>query len=257
LKFNGINDFVGVANDPVWHFGLNDFSIELWANFATPGGGSVGEPSNIFVGNDDGSGNQNKWFFALGGGYLNFHINSPTLGPQFFPLAPFSPAINTWYHLAVTRSGSLYTLYINGSPVASATDTASIPSPAAFLTIGEAESIGFMNGLLDEVTIYNRALTAAEISSIWAAGSAGKCKPSSGPGLHIASVNPSVGGNAGQTTVSISGAGFQPSSVVKLSNGAQLNVQGTNTGITPQRSPHFFEGPNATGGWRFAATSLV
>ena len=233
LQFHGSPDFVGVANDPVWHFGVNDFSIELWANFSAPTGGSIGEPSDIFIGNDDGPGDQNKWFFALGGGFLNFHVNSPTLGPMFFPLAPFTPALNTWYHLAVTRAGSLYTLYINGTPVASATNTASIPSPSAFLTIGEAENIGFVNGLLDEVTIYNRALTTAEISSIWAAGPAGKCKPGSGMGLTISSVNPSTGGNAGQVTVSISGSGFAPGAAVSLvTSDLTTLVTGTDTGIT-------------------------
>jgi hypothetical protein len=212
LQFNGTN-FVAVADDPAWSFGSNDFSIELWANFSTPGGGSTGEPSNIFIGHDEGPEDRNKWFFALGGGNLEFHINSPTLGPQFFPLVPFSPAINTWYHLAVTRSGVLYSIYINGVLAGSATNSASIPTAAAFLTIGEAENIGFMNGLLDEVTIYNRALTGAEIANIFAAGSAGKCKGTSGPALAIQSVNPAVGGNAGQTTVSITGAGFQPGAV--------------------------------------------
>jgi hypothetical protein len=236
LKLGGSSsgDYVGVADNDVWAFGTNDFSIELWAKFLAPGGGSVGEPSNIFIGNDEGPGDRNKWFFALGGGYLNFHINSPTLGPQFFPLAPFSPALNTWYHLAVTRSGSLYSLYINGALAKTATNSASVPNAAAFLTIGEAESLGFMNGLLDEVTIYNRALTAAEITSIWAAGSAGKCKASSGPKLQIQSVSPVTGGNAGQTTVSITGAGFQPGAVVNLVNGdPTILVTGSNTGITP------------------------
>src|SRR5271157_3650564 len=49
LKFHGSPDFVGVADDDVWAFGLNDFSIELWANFSTPGGGSIGHPSHIFI----------------------------------------------------------------------------------------------------------------------------------------------------------------------------------------------------------------
>jgi hypothetical protein len=177
LEFNGTN-YVGVGDDPVWSFGPNDFSIELWANFSTPGGGSTTEPSNIFIGHDEGPGFRNKWLFALGGGNLEFHINSPTLGPQFFPLVPFSPAINTWYHLALTRSGVLYSIYVNGVLAGSATNSASIPTAAALLTIGEAENIGFMKGLLDEVTIYNRALTGAEIASIFAAGHSGKCKPS-------------------------------------------------------------------------------
>lgn len=192
LRFNGSTDFIRVADDNAWAFGINDFSIELWANFSTPGGGSIGYPSHVFIGNDEGPYNRNKWFFALGGGYLNFHINSPSLGAQFFPLAPFSPALHTWYHLAVTRNGSLYRIYINGTLAASATNTASVPNAAAFLTIGEAEGIGFMNGLLDEVTIYNRALTGAEIAAISVAGSAGKCKTASPDHITIKPVNPMV-----------------------------------------------------------------
>jgi hypothetical protein len=93
LRFNGSN-FVAVPDNDLWAFGAKDFTIELWANFDQPGSGSVGEPGDIFIGNDEGPGFRNKWFFALGGGFLNFHINSPTIGPKFFPLVPFSPAAN-------------------------------------------------------------------------------------------------------------------------------------------------------------------
>ena len=86
-----------------------------------------------------------------------------------------------------------------------------------------------MNGLLDEVTIYNRALTGAEVASIFAAGSAGKCRGTTGPRLQFESVNPAVGGNAGQVTVSITGAGFEPAATVNLVSGSQVIVQGTNT----------------------------
>ena len=36
---------------------------------------------------------------------------------------------------------------------------------------------GKLNGQLDEVSLYNRALTTTEINAIYAAGAAGKCKP--------------------------------------------------------------------------------
>src|SRR2546422_9631254 len=83
LRFNGEN-YVGVGDSDLWAFGTSDFTIELWANFDAPGGGSIGEPGDIFIGNDESGGSFNKWFFALGGGFLNFHINSPTIGPKFF-----------------------------------------------------------------------------------------------------------------------------------------------------------------------------
>lgn len=176
LKFDGIDDFVGVPDSDTWAFGSNDFTIEFWVNFSSPGGGTVGHPSHIFIGNDEGSGLRAKWFFALGGGFLNFHINSPSLGPQFFPLAAFSPTINQWYHLAITRESNNYTIYINGQPAASAVNNNIIPNANAALTVGQAENIGFMNGILDEMAIYHRALSADGIRAIFLAGEQGKCK---------------------------------------------------------------------------------
>jgi Concanavalin A-like lectin/glucanases superfamily/Putative Ig domain len=175
LRFNGGN-YIGVSDSDLWAFGTQDFTIELWVNFDTSPGGSIDHPDVIFIGNDEGPGNVNKWFFALGGGFLNFHINSPTIGPKFFPLVPFSPNLNQWYHLAVTRNGSTYTLYIDGVPGGSATNIDVIPNPNAPLTIGQAESLGFMKGRLDEITIYNRTLNQTELQAIVNAGTAGKCK---------------------------------------------------------------------------------
>jgi uncharacterized repeat protein (TIGR01451 family) len=177
LSFNGTN-YVGVVNSPLWALGSEDFTIEFWANFSSPPGGSIGEPGAIFIGNDAGGGDQDKWFFATGGGDLYFHINGPALGPMFFPLVPFSPVPNQWYHLAVTRSGSTgtYTLYINGVASGTAVNTNAIPTVNAPLTIGMAEDIGWMRGDLDEMTMYNQVLSASTIQAIYSAGSAGKCK---------------------------------------------------------------------------------
>ena len=51
------------------------------------------------------------------------------------------------------------------------------PSLFYMRALGAESSAGRFNltGMLDEITVYNRALTPAEIASIYAAGSAGKC----------------------------------------------------------------------------------
>ena len=51
-----------------------------------------------------------------------------------------------------------------------------IPFISAPLTWGLVEAGRFLDGLMDEIEIYNRALSAAEIEAIFNAGSAGKCK---------------------------------------------------------------------------------
>ena len=137
LRFNGAGSYVGAPDSDLWAFGAGDFTIELWANWDFNPVGSVGHPGTIFIGNDEGPGTANKWFFALGGGFLNFHVNGPAItGPKFFPLVPFSPVVANWYHLAVTRRGNTYIVFINGTLSGSAADNNSIPNPNSPLTIG-------------------------------------------------------------------------------------------------------------------------
>jgi hypothetical protein len=176
LRFDGSNDFVGVGDSDLWAFGAHDFTIEFWANFDAPGGGSIGHPGDIFIGNDEGPFTTNKWLFALGGGVLEFVFSSPAIGDHFLLFNSFAPNVGQWYHLAIKREGSTFTAFINGTPAGSAIDTFAIANPNAPLTIGQAEELGFMNGRLDEVTIYHRALAPEEIAAIFNAGGVGKCK---------------------------------------------------------------------------------
>ena len=217
LRFNGTN-YVAVADSDLWALGANNFTIELWANFDAPGGGTITHPGDIFIGNDEGPFTVNKWFLALGGGVLEFVFSSPTIGDQFLTFAPFAPNLNQWYHLAIRRQGNTFTAFVNGLPFGSVTNTAAIPNPNAPLTIGQAENIGFMNGRLDEVTIYNRALTQEELQAIYAAGSAGKC-------INL-DIRPNKGGDTGNVSVHINGTGFAQDATVKLRKAGQADIVG-------------------------------
>jgi hypothetical protein len=231
LQFTG-DSFIGVPASVLWAFGFQNFTIELWADFTAPGAGPTDHPSHILIGNDEGPGARNKWFLALGRDILFFHTNGPGLGARWSPQASFTPVLGQWYHLAITRSGTLFRLFVNGLLVGVSTDTVPIPTAGAYLTIGQAESLGYVNGLLDEVTIYNRALTQEEIVGIVNAGSAGKCKGSSGGGLQITSVTPSAGGNAGNVAVVIKGSGFLPGAIVRMVEGSAVIATGTDTTVT-------------------------
>jgi len=83
-----------------------------------------------------------------------------------------------WHHVAAVYDGTNIYLYVDGSLDASTPATGSIIQDSFPVALGanlDAPSPYYFNGLLDEVSIYNRALSAAEINSIYSAGSAGKC----------------------------------------------------------------------------------
>jgi hypothetical protein len=64
---------------------------------------------------------------------------------------------------------------VDGVSVASASDSTQIPDAAGPLTLGSAESDYYLNGMLDEPEIYERALSDTEIKSIFDAGSHARC----------------------------------------------------------------------------------
>jgi uncharacterized protein YjdB len=89
-------------------------------------------------------------------------------------MGPVLP-LGTWTHLAAVSTGPVVALYVNGNKVS---ETAMFvqTQPGDFV-IGAIPGDPYrrLDGAVDEVSVYDRALTAQEVSGIYAAGAAGKC----------------------------------------------------------------------------------
>ena len=73
---------------------------------------------------------------------------------------------NTWTHVAMTYDGTTLRLYVNGAQVATRAISGSIVTSTGALRIGGNASWGeYYAGLIDEIRIYSRVLTAAEITA--------------------------------------------------------------------------------------------
>jgi hypothetical protein len=175
FTFDGVSSYLAVPNSPLWDLGTSDFSVEFWVNFSQiPSSTPVGDSSGVFIAHDEGGGVRNKWLLGLGGGLLYLYVNGPAIGSHLLAQSAFNPTTNQWYHLALTRQTEVYRLFSDGQVLSTQTNAISIPAANAPLTIGAAQDL-FFSGMLDEISFYNRALTPAEVSSIYQAGSSGKC----------------------------------------------------------------------------------
>ncbi|MFH1861368.1 MAG: LamG-like jellyroll fold domain-containing protein [bacterium] len=81
----------------------------------------------------------------------------------------------TWYHVAGVRRGNMVELYVNGALVESKNNFTGLlgTKPGELMTIGNSKpgsQNGFV-GVIDEVKVWNRGLSAAEIGQIYYTGS--------------------------------------------------------------------------------------
>lgn len=86
--------------------------------------------------------------------------------------------LNAWSHVAVTYDGSALRAYVNGVLTRTITGVGGMirATPGAPLRVGTSSNGRYFDGLIDEPTVYDRALSTAEIQGIFQAGAAGKCK---------------------------------------------------------------------------------
>jgi GH25 family lysozyme M1 (1,4-beta-N-acetylmuramidase) len=110
---------------------------------------------------------------------LEQYSNTFNVGFTIFGVADYKWSYTApqgvWTHLAYVASGNQMQLYANGSLIG--TIATNCPCPRGWIGAGYVSSgsriVDYMKGALDEVQIFNRALSGSEINSIYSAGSAG------------------------------------------------------------------------------------
>jgi hypothetical protein len=153
--FDGSDNEVTIGTKPVYQF-TGPFTVSAWVN--TVASGTILTMQN---------GGDNGYVLAINYGAINFCVYANTAqncaGAGSYPLS--SPA---WTYFTAVFDGSNISVYANGVFVASAPAAAPTASTGP-LVFGAAQRGGFSNfiGSLDDIRIYNRALSANEISSLY------------------------------------------------------------------------------------------
>jgi len=169
FSFNGISDFIQVNNSASLTL-TNNFSFSCWIKIPDYSLNTSGIVERTVIGkqraNNEGTFNfiavnpwgQNACSFGLNDGPNNIVVNNGE-----------GVLLNTWNHFSGTYDGTIAKLWKNGVLIADQqTGISLIVSDEPFYFGKEFNSMGrFFKGIIDDIAIYNRALTEQEIQNLY------------------------------------------------------------------------------------------
>jgi type II secretory pathway pseudopilin PulG len=158
LAFNGTSQYINLGSNS--SLNQNIFSFAAWI-----------KPVSVTQGTIFGG-------FRTNGDTKNFvRLSNGKIGVDQYP--PSGGAINSnttllvnnWYHIAVIQNGTYWAVYVNGvlDNSNNSAETYSGGTPTQW-NIGRRELVGsegYYNGLIDDVRVYDRALSAAEVYQLY------------------------------------------------------------------------------------------
>lgn len=144
------------------------FSLEAWASFTSVPGNAHLHLFNKDFSSVDGREQFGVWVHpTLGLGFERF-VASQSVTVQG-PL----PSAGEYHHIVSTYDGAMLALYVDAKLVGKAADTRShVAKPVAFLVGAKAPGYQQWPGTIDEVAVYDHALSAADIARHFARGRA-------------------------------------------------------------------------------------
>jgi hypothetical protein len=165
FSFDGNNDFLSAADSASLSV-VGDITIAAWVNV----GNTIGGGSNWrgLLGKGNGSNPASYQFFFNQGNLVPVFLRG-TGNPANTVITGGSivPAENTWEHWAITQSGTAVTFYRNGNVVHNGTISTTMADDNGSLYIGNrGDSQLDWLGRLDDVAIFNEALSQSQINDI-------------------------------------------------------------------------------------------
>jgi hypothetical protein len=165
LEFDGIDDYI--STDFVLNPGDGPFSTFAWIKDGAPG--------QAIIAQTDGIGTGEKWLgiTALDGSLMT-GLMPPQVGRTvIFPLESQSLiADGLWHHVGFVWDGSYRSLYVDGTEVAKDTKALTLAplkssDGSLYIGVGKNLDVGtFFSGLIDNICIYNVALSAEDIEAL-------------------------------------------------------------------------------------------
>ena len=170
MSFDGFDDFLQAADSASLSL-TGDLTIALWVNLTSVGG--FGQWRGLVTKDPPGSGTAGpyQFWFNQNDGAPVYVGGDGSVNDIAAPVGGSGPSTGVWQHWAVTLSGNNVAMYRDGVALTMGADS-TITSPRSDgngpLFIGHRDGAQDMSffGRMDDVAIFNHALSGAEITTI-------------------------------------------------------------------------------------------
>jgi len=172
LAFDGRKSYVEVASTP-WLSVPSEFAFVAWVNVAE--WINPGKDANYVLCKEDGVEGSKGYILGFSdGGNLDFTFASADSWQRVVSVK--QAGLATWHHLAAISDGKVVRLFLDGELTGEGPISEGIRPSGYPFRIGKSkyhESSG-IHGRIDEVAVFNRALTPDEVRTIYRIGEAGR-----------------------------------------------------------------------------------
>jgi hypothetical protein len=142
-SFDGTGDYLSIPSNPNLAFGTGDFTVEAWVNWS-----SISAPRPIIDMQSSGSFNL---YWDNGAFNVNSLVVSDRTANQI--VYSFLPTIGTWYHIAVSRSGTNLRLFVNGILVSTAASNTTNYAAGISHIGGDTGTSWYHNGYISNLRV--------------------------------------------------------------------------------------------------------
>ncbi len=166
LDFDGVDDYILVGDNDSLD-GHTSMSWSFWVNISSDGNNK--KIINKYTGS---SGKRSYYIYIKSNEDLTLLVSSNGSNYEF-KTAQTNLLLNQWYHIVVVFDGGVFDTYVDGSVVSDDGDFSthtSIYAGSDNLQISGSGVTSLLSGLIDEVRVYDRALSVDEVGELYRAG---------------------------------------------------------------------------------------